>query len=402
MIKKIRKRFIIFSFSVVAAVILAIVVGIDLSNYFNMTASADGVVSMLVSEEANGFKGGGPNDRPFPDNNLPREARFAARYFLVETDASGAVTRTDFGRIASVKEEEVASYLKKAKSVKGFAENFRYARVQTQNGYRYVFLDCEKEIRSTRSFILYSVIFTVAGLAAVAGVIVVLSKNVLAPVAESYAKQKRFITDAGHELKTPLTVISANAELLELETGENEWLDSIKGQVQKLSKLTKELVFLSRMDEGESVLAKSEFSLKNALEEVVEGFKDAAFVAGKTLEVEAAEISVQANEEMIRRVIGLLTDNAIKYAERPEIRFSLTKEGNHALLEEKNAAGLPKGAHPELFERFYRPDGSRTTATGGHGVGLSVVESIVTAHGGSVACVSDGSFVTFALKLPIA
>lgn len=400
MIKRLRKRFIIFSFAVVATVIVAIVVGIDLSNYFEMRSTADNLITMLMIEDSNGF--GIPGNAPFPGrDDLPREARFAARYFIVETDESGTVTRTDLGRIASVEEKDVSSYLKKAKNASGFADTFRYKREKTQNGYKYVFLDCEKEIEATRKFILYSLIFAFAGLAAIAGVIIVLSKNVLAPVEESYRKQKRFITDAGHELKTPLTVINANAELLELETGENEWLDSIKGQVEKLTKLTKELVFLSRMDEGSLNLGKASFSLKAALTDVADGFREAALVAGKKIEIDAKELTIDANEEMIRRAIGLLIDNAIKYAEKEEITLSLKKEGNTAILEEANAASLPKGAHPELFERFYRPDSSRTTATGGHGVGLSVVESVVTAHGGSVSCVSDGEHVTFTLKLPL-
>ena len=401
MIKGLRKRFILFSFSLVAAVIVAIVVGIDLSVYFNMTSDADKVIDMLAMEEAVGFGQPVPNDVPFQDKGLPREARFSARFFIVETDSNGAVTRADLGRIASVEEREISSYLKKANGDKGFAGDFRYKRIRKENGATYVFLDQEKEISSTRTFVISSVIFTLAGLTAVAWVIIVLSKKVLAPVEESYVKQKRFITDAGHELKTPLTVISANAELLEMENGENEWIDSIKGQVQKLTKLTKELVFLSRMDEGNGALAKGDFSLKTALEEVADGFKETALVSGKKITVKACELTVTANEEMIRRAIGLLTDNAVKYAESEEISLTLGKEGNYAVLEERNAASLKKGAHPELFERFYRPDDSRTTATGGHGVGLSVVESIARAHCGSVSCVSDGRTVTFSLRLPL-
>ena len=281
--------------------------------------------------------------------------------------------------------------------------NYRYRKTQTEDGSHYIFLDCQKEISSTRNFIVSSAIIASIGIAAISLLIILLSKKVLAPVEESYQKQKRFITDAGHELKTPLTVISANAELLELELGENnEWLRSIKGQVQKLSGLTKELVYLSRMDEGEAVVEKARFSLDGAVEECAAGFREAALVAGKSISLELAPVTAKANEEMVRRALSLLLDNAVKYAEGAEIRLTLRKEGKWAVLEESNAASLSKGEHPELFERFYRPDASRNGATGGHGIGLSVVQSIAENNGGEVCCLSNGETVTFRLKLPLA
>ncbi len=408
MIKKLRKRFILISFGIVAAVILAVVVGIDLANYLDMKSDADEILSLLEKDASFDpfFSGGAPSEErnapsPFDKKGVPGEARFSARYFIVRTDGNGTVTHTDFSRIATVEESELSTYLSKAKKKQGFVGNFRYKKEKTADGFTYVFLDCEKEIVSTRTFIISSAIFTFAGLIVIAGLILLLSKKALAPVEESYEKQKRFITDASHELKTPLTVISANAELLELETGENEWIDSIKNQVQKLSKLTKELVFLSRMDEGSASFEKESFSLKTALEEVAEGFEEAALVKGKKIEIASSDVSVCANEEMIRRVIGLILDNAIKYAESETISVSLRKEGNRAVLKQSNAASLSKGEHPELFERFYRPDASRTSATGGHGIGLSVVRSVAEAHGGSASAVSDGEKITFEIKLPL-
>jgi len=332
---------------------------------------------------------------------LPGETAFSARYFTVETDDNGSVVRSDLDRIAIVVATDVEGIVSEAKGESGFVGNYRYLRRETENGYHYFFLDCEKEIAACRTFIVSSAIITSIGLAAIALLIIFLSARVLAPVEESYKKQKRFITDAGHELKTPLTVIGANAELLELEIGEgNEWLESIKGQVDRLSKLTKELVFLSRMDEVGSEIPKAPFSLKSALEECAEGFREAALVAGKEILLDLEDVTVKGNEEMIRRAASLLLDNAIKYAEGDKIALALRLEGKRAIVETRNGASLEKGSHPELFERFYRPDSSRNTATGGHGVGLSVVKSIVEAHGGEVACESDGRELVFRLAFP--
>jgi len=414
MIKKLRKRFIWLALAVVAAVILVIVVGIDVANYLDMRADADDTIAFLEVENAmpspfalpqgdqpqgSGKNAGKSGEKP---KDLPGETAFSARYFTVETDANGGVTHYDLGRIAFVDASDVADIVTNASGERGFVGNYRYFRRETENGYHYFFLDCEKEIDACRTFIVISAIITSIGLAAIAILIILLSARVLAPVEESYKKQKQFITDAGHELKTPLTVIGANAELLELEIGEgNEWLESIKGQVERLSKLTKELVFLSRMDEVGSEIPKATFSLKSALEDCAEGFKEAALVGGKEIVLELEALSVNGNEEMIRRAASLLLDNAIKYAENDRITLTLRREGKLAVVETRNDASLGKGAHPELFERFYRPDSSRNTATGGHGVGLSVVKSIVEAHGGTACCESDGRELVIKLTIPM-
>ena len=409
MIKKLRKRFILLALCVVAAVILVVVAGIDVANYLNMKAEADDVIvfiegnDRLVPEQyPTPFQPEMGPDRQ-PPRNLPNETAFASRYFTVEIDRNGNVLSFNLEKIAFVSESDLMTYVKNATGTKGFVQNYRYRKTETATGTHYIFLDCEKEIDATRTFIVSSAIITAVGLAVIAVLILFLSKKVLAPVEESYKKQKRFITDAGHELKTPLTVIGANAELLELEIGEgNEWLDSIKGQVQKLGNLTKELVYLSRMDEADVPVEKAPFSLETALEECADGFREAALVVKKEIVLDLVPIKVNANEEMIRRAVNLLLDNAIKYAEGERVDVRLRKEGKWAVVEQSNAAPLEKGEHPELFERFYRPDASRSSATGGHGIGLSVVKSVLEANGGGASCASDGQTVTFRLTLPIA
>ena len=412
MIKRAKKRFILLALTVVAAVIIVIVAGIDVATYLDMKDDADRVLSFLEGAEPGLPPEGAPGDLPGKGQqprqgrfekpkDLPVETAFSSRYFTVVC-ANGAIVDVNLDNVAFVTPEEIAGYVAKATGTRGFVGNYRY-KVSEEGGMSvYTFLDCEKEIDSCRTFVVNSAIVTAIGLAVIALLIILLSGKVLAPVEESYRKQKQFITDAGHELKTPLTVIGANAELLEMDLGEdNEWLRSIKGQVAKLGKLTKELVFLSRMDEADAVIARAPFSLESALEDCIAGFKEAAAVAGKEILPALTEVQVTANEEMIRRAVGLILDNAIKYAESDRIGVALRKEGKWAVIEETNASSLPKGAHPELFERFYRPDSSRNAATGGHGIGLSVVKSVLEAHGGAATCESDGRIVTFRLTLPL-
>lgn len=418
MIKKLRKKFILIALGVVAAVLVVIVAGIDIANYVDMVADADDTITFLevrndapapflplqgeLPQPGDPEERGGREARGEKPENLPQETAFSARYFTVETDAEGNIAASNLDSIAFVKTEDIEEIVAKATGEKGFVGNYRYLRRETESGYRYFFLDCEKEVVACRTFIVSSAIITAAGLAVIALLIILLSKKALAPVEESYKKQKQFITDAGHELKTPLTVISANAELLELDLGEdNEWLKSIKGQVQKLSSLTKELVYLSRMDEGEGKVEKAPFSLESALEDCAATFREAALVAKREILLDLEPVTVTGNEEMLRRAFTLILDNAVKYAEGAEIRLTLRKDGKRAIIEETNDASLEKGEHPELFERFYRPDASRTSATGGHGIGLSVVKAIVEAHGGEVTCTADGERVTFRVSLPL-
>ena len=251
MIKRMRKEFIAIALSVVAAVIIVIVAGIDVANYLDMKSDADKIITVVSenlrdsAEEAlsepideprgdlpGGFHGEkGEKEWTLP-KDMPREIAFSARYFVVHTDDAGKVTDSELDRIAMVSEADLQKLVDDASKEKGFVGNYRYQRVRTETGYRYLFLDCEKEITACRTFTVSSVIITSVGLAVIALFVILLSKKALAPVEESYKKQKRFITDAGHELKTPLTVISANTELLELDVGEdNEWLRDRKSVV---------------------------------------------------------------------------------------------------------------------------------------------------------------------------
>ncbi len=216
-------------------------------------------------------------------------------------------------------------------------------------------------------------------------------------MAESYEKQRRFITDAGHELKTPITVIDTSAEVLELEQGENQWTKSIRHQAARLASLTENLISLSRMDESSS-LAMVDFSLSDAVEESADALRALLETGGRSLRMDIEpHISCRGSEQHIRRLVGILLDNASKYAvPDSEIMLSLKKQGKSAVLIcENQADDVAPGDHDEFFERFYRADASRSSETGGHGIGLSMARAIVQAHRGKISAFSpDGHTVT--------
>ena len=219
-----------------------------------------------------------------------------------------------------------------------------------------------------------------------------LSKRAIKPIADSYEKQKHFITDAGHELKTPLTVISASADVLEMTQGENEWTQSIRNQVVRLTELTNSLVSLARMDEHDSKLLMTDFSISDAVTESLEPFSRLASQQGKHVEMNIQKnISFDGNEESIRKLVGILIDNAIKYSgEKGEIAVTLKSVSRGPMLQMKNSVDeISKGNHDELFERFYRGDASRSSEIGGYGIGLSIAKAIVCAHKGKITARSE-------------
>ena len=225
-------------------------------------------------------------------------------------------------------------------------------------------------------------------------------------MAESYEKQKQFITDAGHELKTPMTIISADADLAEMECGENQWLADIRRQAQRLTGLTNDLIYLSRMEEEQPRLQPIEFPLSDVVEEMVQSFAAPAQSQGKELSVTIQPmLSCTGDEKAIRQLVSILLDNALKYSPAGgRLAVKLEKQGRSIALTVSNTAAqlLDRDKLPHLFDRFYRTDQSRNSQTGGYGLGLSIARSIVLAHKGKIRAESaDGNSLVITVNLPV-
>ncbi|MBP5265601.1 MAG: HAMP domain-containing histidine kinase, partial [Lachnospiraceae bacterium] len=417
MIRELRKKFIAASMLAIL-IVLALIIGIiDMANYLNVDKSTRQRMEMLIENEGSfenlkqqrmgmqppeeGTQPQMPQNRGLFNNNIMKETPFDARYFSVDLDASGAVSTIHLDSIASVTEETATAMatevLSKSKT-SGYYQGFRYAKATKSDGTNYyVFLDCNRELATFTSFFRASLIVSAIGALSYLVLVLIFSKIVLRPVAESYEKQKRFITDASHEIKTPLAIIDANTEVIEMEAGESEWTKSIRNQIKRLTSLTEKLVFLSRMDEESTKLEMREFDLSGLLDETIDSYEAVVISAGKTLErVIAPNVRLYGDETNILQMITLLMDNAMKYSnEQGDILVKLEQQqkGKHRLkLTFRNTVEeIAVGNHDEFFERFYRADESRSTKTGGHGIGLSVVKAIVQAHHGKVTAESkDG------------
>lgn len=350
---------------------------------------------------------GAPGKQPSGDmGEMSPEAPFETRYFSVVLDASGKVTSTNLNNIAAVSEdqaEELAQKVMKAGESKGFIGIYRYAKAAQSDGTLIAFTDCNKALDTFYKNVRISGLVSLAGVVAVFVLVVIFSRLVFRPVAESYQKQKRFITDASHEIKTPLTIIDANVEVIEMMAGENKWTKSTKNQVKRLASLAGQLITLSKMDEGDGMADKMRFSMTDAVIDTTSSFESVAETKGQKLVCDIVEnLYFVGEEKRIREMFGIFLDNAVKYStEGSEIYVSLERKGRKIIYQISNETDqIAKGNQDVLFERFYRSDASRNSATGGSGIGLSVAKAVAEAHHGKLTAESkDGKSLTITLTV---
>lgn len=416
MIEKLRRKFVYVSLTSVSVMLLILMGILNSLNYITTVDKADRTLMILFD---NGGRFPEPVEPMAEDDMMHKpplhgmdkdlkhfsaETPFESRYFSVTFDSNGNVSATDTASIAAVTKELAEKHAASARESgkeSGFIGNYRFR----SDGFMVVFLDCTRDIESFRSLLFISLGVAVAGLFFVFIFSLFFSNIALKPVMQSYMKQKRFITDASHEIRTPLTIIDANTEVIEMTSGKTEWTRSIRSQITRLSELTKSLVSLSRMDEGNGSFNPTEFSLSDALEEVGEQFDSSAMRSHKKFEkVIEHGITMKGDETQIRQLISILLDNAMKYS-NPEgwIKLEMGRNGHKASIAVSNSVeSAIKGEHDQVFDRFMRMDSSRTHSTPGYGLGLSIAQSIVLRHKGRISAFSPDER-TFCLKaiLPI-
>lgn len=404
MIRKLRLKLILASMLSLLFV-LSVILGVaGAINYRKIVMDADSILAILRQNNGSFPRGERMEIPPFSGNGRPREGdwRFSpempyeSRYFSVVLSKDGEVISLNTGKIAAVDMEAAIGYAKTVVSAgcsQGFADDYRYVSYDVENETHIIFLDCGREMRSFRMFLITSIGVCAGGLMAVLFLLSFFSSRIVKPFAENYEKQKQFITDAGHELKTPLTIIDADAEVLEMDIGENEWLNDIQTQTKRLAQLTNDLILLSRMEEQPQT-EKIEFPVSDLVEEAVETFQALARTCNKNLSCSIQPmLSMRGDEKAIRQLVAILLDNAIKYSDNGgRIELTLEKQKNLIRLSVFNTAeSVSEESLAHLFDRFYRADQSRNSRTGGYGLGLSIASAVVNAHKGKIwAATQDG------------
>lgn len=403
MIQTLQKKFVITAMTAITVLIFLMLGAINIANIIIVGNEVERTLHIISENEGNAGNpvppGGEPGAAPpalfmrTPKNEY--DTLLSSNFFIVRFDQSGTIVDADTSRTSSVTEEEAAQLASEAYAggdTIGRAGKFRYLMRTERNGNGtiIVFLDASGESVSYLRVLLLSAMIGLACWGLMLLFVILLSKKAIRPIAESLEKQKQFVTNAGHEIKTPLAIIQSNAEAMELYQGESKWSRNIKEQTLRLSGLMKNLLMLARMDEGGGHAAAVDFSMSDLVEETKNSFMQP--MESKCIALQsciAPNILLHAEKEQIEQLLCILLENAVKYTDtQGTIWIRLQRqEKTVELAIENTCSSLPPVPPDKLFDRFYRGDAARTQKSGGYGIGLSVARAIVSANGGTLHAV---------------
>ena len=411
--KKLRLKMIgiVFASVVAAFTVMTIILVMCFGAYRNR--QADQITAMI--SENNGtvpqlkdYKQQQKNSQSFERyfNNYNEDSSYRTRFFRIFLDEEKKVTNVNMDHIAAVDEKKAVRMTKIAmlrRGKVGLVGSYRYRKEYKDGQVRsIIFLDCKEN----QSFYHLAVTITIAVSTLLTCLITVIfaiaSKRAVRPFEINSNRQKQFITDASHELKTPLAIISANAEVLQYKGDGNEWTQNIIDQTKHMGKLINQLLVLAKLDEVQEKSEKQEVDLKQLLEETIEPFEEVATQKKVTLKLHLEEgVTIRVNREQIAQLVSILTENAAKYVnDGGKIVWRLTKTQHGAVLVVKNTTEKELPDTKRMFDRFYRSDSSRSSKTGGQGIGLSIAKKIVDSHKGSITAKAEDGVVTFRVSLP--
>lgn len=437
MVKQLQKKFIISAMTAVTILLVVLIGGINVFNYLTTSGDNDRLMEMLGNsfenstmwnvnensdntqppQDINGTQTAtdtssgqdntdnqdNPDFQPPQDNGTKppddkknddfgkhdKDAIKSARYAAAAFDTDGNILRTDVTHISSLTEDEVtaiAQTLKDTAAGTGSYNGYLYRISDSRTGGRIIILlDNSMQISSFFTVLFISVGAGIFGWLLMLLLVILLSKKTIAPVARSIEKQKQFVTNAGHEIKTPLAIILANTDAMELHNGENKWSRNIRAQTLRLSGLMQNLLMLAKMDESSAKLPMCSFDISTAAEDTVNAFIEPAALKGVIIEQDIQKgLNINGNRDSIIQLMTVLLDNAVKYTESGgTIRAKLSGSEKNITLSIANTCEPID--HPEkLFDRFYRGDSARTQKNGGYGIGLSVAQAIAELHKGTI------------------
>lgn len=431
-----RRKFMIVAIAALVAAPLLIFAALNIWNHMLATERVDSVISVLYEND-----GVFPEEWKLKDPRYKRgtfeatsETPFETRYLAATFDTTRSLTSLDATHVAELDEQEAAEVIEHmldGVANAGYYDRYRFRVFTEQDGSGMIIaVDCFQQLQSSHTLLLISAAIMGATVTITGLFIVPLSKRFVDPYVRNLEQQKRFVTDASHELKTPIAIISANTDLIEATEGESSWTRSTRAQTARLNKLTGELIELARTDEPIERALREDVDLASIVRREVEDFLPLAEASGKTLactidtfegaatrasvadglegisarEVDMAEprIIVSGSPEELERLVSVLVDNAVKYCDdNGSIRVRLEQRKREIVLTVTNpCASLTTQDTRRIFDRFYRADASRSRSTGGNGIGLSIAQGIVSRHEGSIRARKLGSELEMRVTLP--
>ena len=417
MIKKLHRKFILVA---TLAVCIIVVVALGVINgflYFEMRRDVHSILS-YISDNGGSVTG---ERRPssqgwLSDGNWTEDTPefvYQTRYFSVLLDNDGTAKVINVNHIVAFTAKEAVSAAVAAVKTgeqEGFFKKDRasYAYYVSQNDagdFLVVIMDCTRDFYVVHAFLKYSILFGLACIVLFVCIVTVFCKKVMRPFVQNVENQKRFITNASHELKTPVAIISANAEAMELIHGKDEWTTNILNQVRRLSLLINDMVLLSKMGEGaDKEIKLQDTPLTELVRKSTDGFKQMIQDQGKTLRVQAEEgVHGLVDSKLFGEIVSILLDNATKYCDdQGTIAVSLVakKKGKGAVLSVSNTFAAGRDVdYDKFFERFYRGDASHNSQKSGYGIGLAMAKDMARLMKGKMAVSYEGETITFSVLL---
>jgi len=412
MFKKLRNKFLILNLVTITVMMLIAFTSIYIITYRNV----QGEINIRLNKVSDA--GHKPNNNvpavPLPgiEDLQPPPDRSVS--FTVVTDSQWNVItynsffEADITFVEAAKKAVVA----KGKNNGDFSldgTNWAYTIKPISNGYRIMFLDITQQKNMLTTLVYTFILVALAMLIVIYFISRFFANKSIKPVKEAFYKQKQFIADASHELKTPLAVINTNVDVLLSNSDDKisdqaKWLHYIKSESERMAKLTNDLLYLTQVDYSEVKMIFTDFNLSDTVENVLLTMEAVVFESNITLENNIEQgLFAHGNAEQIQQVVLILLDNAIKYTNsNGRIDVNLKKSHNTAVLTVSNTGeGIPSEHIDRIFDRFYRTDKSRARKTGGYGLGLAIAKAIVEQHHGKISVTSvPNEKTTFTVELP--
>lgn len=412
MIKQLQKKFVVSAMLAISVLLIVVLGGINIFNGISAKRQTDNLLSTLAQVENSAITLMLPEVKDswnFFSSVVTQDDTLGAIYFVVRADNYGNVWSVDTTHISSVDMEEAINYTKqiynKSDNI-GSIGRFKYMMIPTVGnlGKTYIFLDITKQVSNVWQVLFLSIGVGVLCWFAMLLLVVLLSKKAIRPIASNIEKQKQFVTDAGHEIKTPLAIIMANTDAMELCYGENKYSKNIRNQIFRLKDLTQDLLTLAKMEEN-SEKVKEWFSMTDLVEETLDQFVENIVKKNVVLQKNVQmNLNIKSDRGQIQRLLSILMDNANQYvSENGTIEVALQQSNKMLVFVISNTAdNLRQLQLDKIFDRFYRGDDARTQKSGGSGIGLSSALAIVQAQKGQItAQTQDYEKIIFTIKLPI-